>query len=190
MSGPLVPPEEPLQARLLALLEAALFVSPEPVPAAYLAYALGETLERVTSLLHRVAAEFEKPQHGLMLRAVAGGYQLVTKPEHHQELRDLVAKLPPPSPLSKAALETAALIAYKQPITAAEIQAIRGVRNSEALRTLLKRKIIAPVGRARTRAVRYKTTRRFLMEFGLRDLSELPSLAELQQSDRSTLDLG
>src|SRR5262249_47283188 len=127
-----------------------------------------------------------KPSHGLMLRVVAGGYQLVTKPEHHDELRAIVQNLPPPAPLSKAALETAVIIAYKQPITAAELQAIRGVRNSEALRTLLKRKIIAPAGRAQTTGhpVLYKTTKRFLVEFGLESLNELPN------SHISALDYG
>jgi segregation and condensation protein B len=182
---------DPSEARLLALLEAVTFVSPEPVPLAHLAYALGETPERVRELADRLAAEFAEPHHGLMLRALAGGYQLITKPEHHQELRELIENLPPPAPLSKAAVEAAAIIAYKQPITAAQLQAIRGVRNSETLRTLLKRKIIAPAGRARTRGhpVQYKTTRRFLIEFGLQSLDELPSIEELQQRVGFPLDL-
>ena len=179
------------EARLLALLEAVTFVSPEPVPLAHLAYALGETPERICALADRLATEFAQPQHGLMLRSLAGGYQLITKPEHNQQLRELVENLPPPAPLSKAAVETAAIIAYKQPITAAQLQAIRGVRNSETLRTLLKRKIIAPAGRARTRGhpVQYKTTRRFLIEFGLHGLDELPSIEELQQRVGFPLDL-
>ena len=177
--------------RRLALLEAALFLSPEPIPLSHLAYALGETKERTSLLLDELAGELENPRHGLMLRSVAGGYQLVTKPEHHQELRDLVENLPPPAPLSRAALETAAIIAYKQPITAAQLQAVRGVRNAETLRTLLRRKIIAPAGRAKTRGhpVQYKTTRRFLLEFGLSDLSELASLSELRQREGFLLDL-
>ena len=175
------PAEDPAETRRLALLEAAIFVSPEPVPIAHLAYALGETPERVRALAATLEGEFARPQHGLMLRTVAGGYQLITKPEHNQQLCELVENLPPPAPLSKAAVETAAIIAYKQPITAAELQTIRGVRNRETLRTLLKRKIIAPAGRAKTRGhpVQYKTTRRFLVEFGLQNLDELPSLAEL-----------
>jgi segregation and condensation protein B len=183
--------EDPSEARLLALLEAAIFVSPEPVRLAHLAYALGQTPDRVRVLIETLTAEFAKPQHGLMLRSLAGGYQLITKPEHHQELRELVENLPPSAPLSKAAVETAAIIAYKQPITAAALQAIRGVRNSEALRTLLKRKIIAPAGRAKTRGrpVQYKTTRRFLIEFGLQSLAELPSLEEFKQRVGLPLDL-
>jgi segregation and condensation protein B len=179
------------EARLLALLEAVTFVSPEPVPLAHLAYALGETPERIRSLADRLREELAQPQHGLMLRSVAGGYQLITKPEHHQDIRQIVENLPPPAPLSKAALETAAVIAYKQPITAAQLQAIRGVRNRETLRTLLKRKIIAPSGRARTRGhpVQYKTTRRFLVEFGLQSLDELPSLPELRQRADLAIDL-
>jgi segregation and condensation protein B len=171
------------EARVLALVEAALFVAPEPLRLAHLAYALGETQERIEGILARFAAELAKPGHGVTLRSVAGGYQLITKPEYHQELRKLVENLPPPAPLSKAAVETAAIIAYKQPITAAELQAIRGVRNSEALRTLLKRKIIAPAGRAKKRGspIQYKTTPQFLMEFGLQSLDDLPSLDELRQ---------
>ena len=176
-------PDDPSETRLLALLEAAIFVSPEPVPVAHLAYALGETPERIRALAGTLAAGFSRPHHGLMLRQIAGGYQFVSKPEHHQELRKVAESLPPPAPLSKAAVETAAIIAYKQPITAAEIQAIRRVRNSEPLRTLLKRRIIAPAGRAPTRGrpVRYKTTHRFLVEFGLQGLEELLTLDELKQ---------
>ena len=182
---------DPSEARLLALLEAVAFVSPDPVPITHLAYALGETPERIRALAGRLAAEFAEPHHGLMLRTLAGGYQLITKPEHNQELRELVENLPPPAPLSKAAVETAAIIAYKQPVTAAQLQAIRGVRNSETLRTLLKRKIITPAGRAHTpgHPVQYKTTRRFLIEFGLQSLDELPSIQELQQRAGFPLDL-
>jgi len=179
------------ETRLLALLEAAIFVSPEPVPAAHLSRALGETPERIAALVDSVSAEFARPEHGLTIRTVAGGYQLVTKREYHQELRELVENLPPPATLSQAAVETAAIIAYKQPITAAELEAIRGVRNRETLRTLLKRKLIAPAGRAKTRGnpVQYKTTRRFLTEFGLESLEELPSLTELRQRDGAPPDL-
>lgn len=177
--------------RLLALLEAAIFVSPEPVAPAHLARALGETPERIAELAQILALELGKPRHGLMLRIVAGGYQFVTKPEHHQELREVIENLPPPAPLSRAAVETAAIIAYKQPVTAAELESIRGVRNRETLRTLLKRKIVAPSGRARTRGhpVQYKTTKRFLVEFGLQGLDELPSLHELRQRKDLTIDI-
>jgi segregation and condensation protein B len=182
---------EDSEERLVALLEAAIFVSPEPIPLAELAYALGQTPERTTALLSLLAAELERPQHGLMLRVLAGGYQLVTKPEHHEQLKAMLANLPPPAPLSKAAVEAAAIIAYKQPVTAAELEALRGVRNREALRTLLKRKIVAPAGRAKTRGhpVRYKTTRRFLIEFGLKSLAELPALEELRQRSGFPIDL-
>jgi len=185
------PAEALSEARLLALLEAAVFVSPEPLAPAQLARALGETPARIAALADILAAEFAKPQHGLLLRRVAGGYQLITKPEHNQELRELVENLPPPAPLSRAAVETAAIVAYKQPITAAELEAIRGVRNRETIRTLLKRKIIAPAGRARTHghAMQYKTTHRFLIEFGLESLDELPSLEELRQREGFPLDL-
>ena len=184
-------PAEPLSDdRLLALLEAAIFVSPEPLAPAQLARALGETPARIAAVAEMLAAEFGRPQHGMLLRTVAGGYQFVTKPEHNQELRELVENLPPPAPLSRAAVETAAIVAYKQPITAAELEVIRGVRNRDTLRTLLKRKIVAPAGRAQTRGhpMQYKTTSRFLIEFGLQNLDELPSLDELRQRAGFPLD--
>lgn len=172
-------------SRLLALLEASLFVSPEPLAPVHLARAMNETPARIVELACALSAELAKPHHGLMLRTVAGGYQLVTKPEHHQELREIVENLLPPVPLSRAAVETAAIIAYKQPITAVEVEAIRGVHNRETLRTLLKRKLIAPAGRAKTRGhpVQFKTTNRFLIEFGLESLAELTSLEELHVTD-------
>ena len=182
MSSAPLSPEEAERARLRALLEATLYVSPDPVPLAWLAHALGETPELIAALLSEVAAELDRPEHGLMLRSIAGGYRLGTKPEHHLDLKEITASLPPPAPLTKAALETAAIIAYKQPTTAAEVQAIRGIRNSDTLHTLLRRKLIAPAGRAKTRGnpVLYRTTRRFLLHFGLADLAQLPSIQELR----------
>jgi segregation and condensation protein B len=127
------------------------------------------------------AVELARSHRGLQLRVVAGGYQLVTKAEHHAELQELFAGLPEPAPLSRAAIETAAAIALQQPVTAAEVQAVRGIRNSDTIRTLLKRKLIAPAGRAPTRGnpLRYRTTERFLKEFGLSNLDELRSASAL-----------
>ena len=168
--------------RLRALLEAAIFASPEPVPLKQLARATGQPAEVVRDLLDSLAAELEHPGHGLRLRTLAGGYQIATKPEHHEGLKLLLANLRPPLPLSKPAVETAAVIALLQPVTAREIQAARQVRNSKAIATLLRRKLIAPAGRASTRGrpLQYRTTQQFLIEFGLNDLSELPSLQEFQ----------
>jgi len=168
--------------RLRALLEAALFASPEPIRLAALVRALGRSAEYLEELLAGWAAELTREHRGLQLRLVAGGYQLITKPEHHAELEALFADLPEPTPLSRAALETAAAIALQQPVTAAEVQATRGVQNSDTIRTLLKRKLIAPAGRAPTRGhpLRYRTTERFLREFGLESLDQLRSASELR----------
>jgi segregation and condensation protein B len=144
--------------------------------------ALGRSAEYLEELLDEWAAELAREHHGLELRLVAGGYQLITKPEHHAELQQLFADLPEPTPLSRAAIETAAAIALQQPVTAADVQAVRGIRNSDTIRTLLKRKLIAPAGRAPTRGhpLRYRTTEKFLREFGLKSLDELRSAAELR----------
>ncbi|MCI0723507.1 MAG: SMC-Scp complex subunit ScpB [Acidobacteria bacterium] len=171
------------RARLRALLEATIYLSPEPVPLKHLARATGQAPEVIQELLESLAAEFDQPDHGLRLRTLAGGYQISTKPEHRDDLRRLVANLRPPLPLSRKAIETAAVIAMLQPVTARQVQAARKVRNSDAIRTLLRRKLIAPAGRAHTRGkpVQYRTTQQFLIEFGLNDLSELPNIEAFQQ---------
>ena len=170
------------RAQLRALLEAAIFAAPEPIPLKQLAGATGEPLDLIQELLESLKAEFDQPDHGLRLRTVAKGYQFTTKPEHHDGLKRLQAGLRPPLPLSKQAVETAAVIAMLQPVTASEVQAARKVRNNNAIRTLLRRKLIAPAGRAHTRGnpVRYRTTQQFLIEFGLNDLSELLNIKEFR----------
>ena len=170
------------RTRLRALLEAAIFAAPEPVPLQHLARATGQPVDLIRELLESLAAEFDQAHHGLRLRTAAKGYQFTTKPEHHEGLKRLQAGLRPPLPLSKQAVETAAVIAMLQPVTASEVQAARKVRNNNAVRTLLRRKLIAPAGRAPTRGnpVRYRTTEQFLLEFGLNDLSELPTVKEFQ----------
>jgi segregation and condensation protein B len=170
------------RARLRALLEAAIFASPEPVPLRHLARASGQPPELIRELLESLARELERPDHGLRLRTIAGGYQFATKPEHHEGLKDLLANLRPPLPLSKKTIETAAVIALLQPVTAREVRAARKVRNDHAVRTLLRRKLIAPVGRSQAggKAIQYRTTQQFLIEFGLNDLSELPTVQEFR----------
>jgi segregation and condensation protein B len=172
------------RARLRALVEAAIFVSPEPVPLKQLARATGQPPDVIQELLDSLAAEFDRPDHGLRVRALAGGYQISTKPEHHEGLKALLANLRPPLPLSRQAIETAAVIAMLQPVTAREIQTARRVRNNNAIRTLLRRKLIAPAGRAHTRGtpVQYRTTQQFLIEFGLNDLSELQNIEEFRHA--------
>jgi len=173
-------------AQLEAVLEAIIFITEEPLTVDQLAAALGQPGPRVQETLGRLVAEFEKPEHGIAIREVAGGFKMSTKPEHHDAVRDFVKSLKPPLKLSLAALETLALIAYKQPVTAPEITEIRGVQGAGVLKTLLDRKLIATAGRTNVvgKPMLYKTTREFLLQFGLKDLSELPSLKEFEEIRR------
>jgi segregation and condensation protein B len=175
-------PDPAERIRLQALLEAALLASPEPVSLQHLVRATGQQPELIQELLDWIAADYERPEHGIRLRGVGGGYQFSTKPEHHAGLKELSVNLRPPVPMSQQAVETAAVIAMLQPVTAQQIREARHVRNDNVLRTLLRRKLIAPAGRAHTRGrpLQYCTTRRFLVEFGLKDLSELPTIEEFR----------
>jgi segregation and condensation protein B len=173
-------------AQIKAVLEAIVYVTEEPLTLAQIAAALGEPTERVRTLLEQVVAEFDKPGHGLTIREVAGGYKMATKPEHHEAVRNFVKSLKPPLKLSLPALETLAVIAYKQPVTAPEIMEIRGVQGTGVLKTLLDRKLIAVAGRKNVigKPILYKTTKEFLIQFGLKDLAELPSLKEFEEIRR------
>ena len=134
-------------------------------------------------------AEYAKPEHGLSIREIAGGYKMATKAEHHEAVRAFVKKLTPPMKLSLPALETLAVIAYKQPVTTPEIMEIRGVQGAGVLKTLLDRKLIAEAGRKDVvgRPLTYKTTKEFLVQFGLKDLKELPTLKEFEELGRLEL---
>jgi segregation and condensation protein B len=137
-------------------------------------------------VLDQLVAEYDRPEHGLTIREVAGGYKMATKPEHHEAVRNFVKSLKPPLKLSLPALETLAVIAYKQPVTGPEIMEIRGVQGGGVLKTLLDRKLIAVAGRKNVigKPILYKTTREFLLQFGLKDLAELPSLKEFEEIRR------
>jgi segregation and condensation protein B len=177
------------EVQLLGLIEASLFVSPEPISLKRLARAVGEVEDRVATLVEKLADGYAARASGLMIRQIAGGYQIATRPEHRQQLETIVRDFRP-APLSLAALETLAAIAYKQPIAASEIQAIRGVQGSGVLKTLLRRKLIAPADRSRRagQAILFRTTKRFLVEFGLKDLAALPPFAEFDQAHRFRFD--
>ena len=166
--------------RLKALIEAALFQHRDPLPPVRLAQALGETPEVVIELLESLARDYETQARGLALRRVAGGYLMLAKPECLETLGWHFLK--PRPPLSTAALETLALIAYRQPITAAEIMQTRGVHTPGVLQTLLDRNLIRTGGRKRTPGspILYKTTQEFLVEFGLEDLDHLPQLEDFR----------
>jgi segregation and condensation protein B len=180
--------EEDLTA-LRATLEAIVYVTDEPLTSQQIAAAIGQPIDKVKRLLQELVAEYEKPEHGLSIREVAGGYKMATKPEHHEAVRAFVKKLTPPLKLSLAALETLAVIAYKQPVTAPEIMEIRGVQGAGVLKTLLDRKLIQEAGRKKVvgQPILYKTTKEFLVQFGLKDLSELPTLKEFEELGRLEL---
>jgi len=173
-------------ATLRAVLEAIVYVTEEPLSSAQIAEALGEPRERVEKILETLVAEFDRPEHGVTIREVAGGYKMGTKAEHHERVRSFVKSLRPPLKLSLPALETLAVIAYKQPVTAPEILEIRGVQGAGVLKTLLDRKLISTAGRKNVigKPMQYKTTKEFLVQFGLKDLSELPTLKEFDEIRR------
>src|ERR1051326_634787 len=137
----------------------------------------------VRAVLEELVAEYGAEAHGIEIRQVAGGYRMSTKPEQHDVVRDFAKSLKPPIRLSLPALETLAVIAYKQPVTVAEIGEIRGVDASGVIGTLLDRKLITTAGRKAVigRPMLYKTTKEFLLRFGLKDVNELPSMEEFEK---------
>jgi segregation and condensation protein B len=180
------PEGESPDARLKAVLEAIIYVTDEPLGAQQMAAAVSAPLDRVQKLLDELTADYSRPERGLTIREVAGGYKMATKPEHHDEIRAFVKNLKPSLKLSLAALETLAVIAYKQPVTAPEIMEVRGVQGAGVLKTLLDRKLIAVSGRKNVigKPILYKTTKEFLLQFGLKDLNELPTLKEFEEIGR------
>ena len=183
------PPVEAItmeDAKLKAVLEAIVYVTDEPLSLEQICIAIEQPRDRVIDLLEQLTADYEQPERGLSIREVAGGFKMTTKPEHHEAVRRFVKNLNPPLKLSLPALETLAVVAYKQPITAPEIMEIRGVQGAGVLKTLLDRKLIGTAGRKQVigKPILYKTTREFLVQFGLKDVSELPSLKEFQELAR------
>lgn len=142
-----------------------------------------EIKSRVRSSLEELVGEYGSPSHGIEIRQVAGGYRMSTKPEQHEVVRAFAKSLKPPIRLSLPALETLAVIAYKQPVTVPEINDIRGVDSGGVIGTLLDRKLITTAGRKQVigRPILYKTTKEFLMRFGLKDVNELPSMEEFEK---------
>src|SRR5579864_1216487 len=177
------------ETQLKAMLEAIVYVIDEPFSTQQIAAALGQPIDKVKKQLDALVDEFAKAEHGLSIREVAGGYKMATKAEHHEAVRTFVKKLTPPLKLSLPALETLAVIAYKQPVTTPEIMEIRGVQGAGVLKTLLDRKLIAEAGRKDVvgRPLTYKTTKEFLVQFGLKDLKELPTLKEFEELGRLEL---
>ncbi len=172
-----------------AALEAIIYAADEPATLEQLAVALGEEKLLVQSSLDELVAGYASDERGIEVRAVAGGYKMYTKPQHHDVVRRFIKSLRPPLRLSMPALETLAVIAYKQPVTAPEISEIRGVNTSGVISTLLDKKLITTAGRKEVmgRPILYKSSKEFLMRFGLSDLDELPSLKEFEALAREAL---
>jgi segregation and condensation protein B len=150
-----------------------------------------EVKKRVRAAIEELTADYANSDRGMEVREVAGGYRMGTKPEHHDVVRHFAKNLKPPVRLSMPALETLAVIAYKQPVTAPEISEIRGVDTSGVLATLLDRKLITTAGRKQVvgRPILYKTSKDFLLRFGLKDVTELPSLEEFEKLASDQADL-
>lgn len=142
-----------------------------------------EVREEARRIVGQLIAEYDEGDRGIEIREIAGGYRLGTKPEYHDAVRAFVKSLKPPMKLSLQALETLAVIAYKQPVTAPEIGEIRGVDSGGVLGSLVSRKLITTAGRKQVigRPILYKTTKEFLLRFGLKDLNELPSIEEFEK---------
>src|ERR1700692_1090948 len=172
-----------------AALEAIIYAADEPATIDQLATVLGEEKLAVQSALDELVAGCASEERGIEIRAVAGGYKMYTKPQHHDVVRRFIKSLRPPLRLSMPALETLAVIAYKQPVTAPEISDIRSVNTSGVISTLLDKKLITTAGRKEVmgRPILYKTSKEFLMRFGLSDLDELPSLKEFEALAREAL---
>jgi segregation and condensation protein B len=180
---------------LKAQLEAIIYAAETPITLEQMISLVRETVvaegaaddaeirSRVRSSLEELLGEYSSPSHGIEVRQVAGGYRMSTKPEQHEVVRAFAKSLKPPIRLSLPALETLAVIAYKQPVTVPEISDIRGVDSGGVIGTLLDRKLITTAGRKQVigRPILYKTTKEFLMRFGLKDVNELPSMEEFEK---------
>ena len=172
---------------LRGILEALLFMSADPLSMTRIVSLLGAvSKQEVEQALISLKHEYEQEGRGLHLAEIAGGYRILTKPDYAPWIKRL-EKVKAPPKLSRSALESLAIIAYKQPIVRAEIEQIRGVETSGVLRTLLERKLVRIVGRKEEpgRPIMYGTTKFFLEHFGLRDLSQLPPLREVKELGES-----
>jgi len=166
---------------LVAVIEAIIFVSDEPVTVKLLAEVLEEDKQAIDAAIEQLSAEYETREGGLQLREVAGGWQIATRTELHEDIRNYL-KTRPSAKLSLASLETLAVIAYKQPVTVPEILEIRGVQSASAIKTLLEKRLIVTKGHKETvgRPMLYGTSKEFLLQFGLKDLTELPSIEDFE----------
>ena len=176
-------------AELKGALEAVIYAADEPASIDQMATAIGAEKAELKAALEELIASYAADERGLEIRKVAGGYKFYTKAQHHDAVRRFIKGLRPPLRLTMPALETLAVISYKQPVTGPEIQEIRGVNCSGVIQTLLEKRLITTAGRKAVigRPILYRTSKEFLMRFGLSDLDELPSLKEFEQLARAAL---
>jgi segregation and condensation protein B len=172
-----------------AALEAIIYAADEPATLDQIARALGVEKTEARAALDLLVAAYQTDDRGIEVRKVAHGWKVYTKAQHHDVVRKFIKSLQPPLRLTMPALETLAVIAYKQPATVPEINEIRGVNVGGVIKTLLEKHLITTAGRKPVigRPILYRTSRQFLMRFGLSDLEELPSLKEFEQLAQAAL---
>jgi segregation and condensation protein B len=172
-----------------AALEAIIYAADEPATLDHIANALGVPKSEARTALDLLVASYQSEDHGIEVRKVAGGWKVYTKPQQHDVVRKFIKSLQPPLRLTMPALETLAVIAYKQPVTVPEINEIRGVNVGGVIKTLLEKRLITTAGRKEVigRPILYRTSKQFMMRFGLSDLDELPSLKEFEQLAQAAL---
>ena len=172
-----------------AALEAIIYAADEPATLDQIANALGMEKTEARAALDLLVAAYQTDDRGIEVRRVAGGWKFYTKPQHHDAVRKFIKSLQPPLRLTMPALETLAVIAYKQPATVPEINEIRGVHVGGVIKTLLEKRLITTAGRKEVigRPILYRTSKQFMMRFGLSDLDELPSLKEFEQLAQAAL---
>jgi len=173
-----------------AALEAIIYAADEPATLDQIAHALGVEKTEARAALDLLVAAYQTEDRGIEVRKVAGGWKFYTKAQHHDVVRKFIKSLQPPLRLTMPALETLAVIAYKQPATVPEINEIRGVNVGGVIKTLLEKRLITTAGRKEVigRPILYRTSKQFMMRFGLSDLDELPSLKEFEQLAQAALD--
>src|ERR1700729_3294529 len=172
-----------------AALEAIIYAADEPATIDQIAKALGLEKPQARQALEQLTATYQSDERGIEVRKVAGGWKFYTKAQHHDVVRKFIKSLQPPLRLTMPALETLAVIAYKQPATVPEINEIRGVHVGGVIKTLLEKKLITTAGRKEVigRPILYRTSKQFMMRFGLSDLDELPSLKEFEALAQAAL---
>jgi segregation and condensation protein B len=172
-----------------ASLEAIIYAADEPATLDQISKALGVEKPEARAALEQLTAAYQTEDRGIEVRKVAGGWKFYTKAQHHDVVRKFIKSLQPPLRLTMPALETLAVIAYKQPVTVPEINEIRGVHVGGVIKTLLEKRLITTAGRKEVigRPILYRTSKQFMMRFGLSDLDELPSLKEFEALAQAAL---